>query len=250
MSQRNVVLLRTHHKGKLKEFLAPVSDAPFHTEFGVTEMSALVENEDLDTVTSHMGTEFSVIAPRSPDFFRHSKRTGAPMIPKDIGLIMAHAGVCSSDSVLEAGTGSGSLAIYLGFVAKSVLSYEVREEFTKVARDNIAKAGLSNVEIRCGDLVEALPCLSEKFDVIILDMGGSEKAVSGCFEKLKNGGFLVTYSPFLEQASEIREEIEKLDFFDCRTFECFEREISFSSRGTRPSTIPVGHTGYLTFARK
>ena len=250
MSQRNVVLLRTRHKGKVKEFLAPVSDAPHHSEFGVTDMSALVENEELDTVTSHMGTEFSAVTPRSPDFFRHSKRTGAPMIPKDIGLIMAHAGVCSSDTVLEAGTGSGSLAIYLGFVAKRVLSYEVREEFTKVARDNIAKAGLSNVEIHCGDLVEALPSISETFDVIILDMGGSEKAVSGCFDKLKKGGFLVTYSPFLEQASEIREEIEKLDFFDCRTFECFEREISFSSRGTRPSTIPVGHTGYLTFARK
>jgi len=152
--------------------------------------------------------------------------------------------------VLEAGTGSGSLAIYLGFVAKRVLSYEVREEFAKVARNNIEKAGLSNVEVRCGDLVEALSSMSEKFDVIILDMGGSETAVSGCFEKLEKGGFLVTYSPFLEQAAEIRKEMEKLDFFDCRTYECFEREISFSSRGTRPSTIPVGHTGYLTFARK
>lgn len=250
MNNKNVVLLRTRHKGKLKEYLAPVSDAPFHSEFGVTDVSVLLENEDLEKVTSHMGQEFSVVTPRSPDFFRHSKRTGAPMIPKDIGLIMAHAGVCSSDNVLEAGTGSGSLAIYLGFVAKRVLSYEIREEFAKVARDNIAKAGLSNVEIRCGDLVEALPSISEKFDVIILDMGGSEKAVNGCFEKLQNGGFLVTYSPFLEQAAEIRQEIEKLDFFDCRTYECFEREISFSSRGTRPSTIPVGHTGYLTFARK
>jgi tRNA (adenine57-N1/adenine58-N1)-methyltransferase len=172
------------------------------------------------------------------------------MIPKDIGLIIAHAGVCSSDTVLEAGTGSGSLVIYLGHVVKRVLSYEVRDEFAKNARDNVEKAGLSNVEIRCGDLVEVLPSISETFDVIVLDMGGSEKAVSGCFEKLKNGGFLVTYSPFLEQAAQIRGEIGKTGFFECRTLECFERDISFSSRGTRPSTIPVGHTGYLTFARK
>ncbi|MDK2891623.1 methyltransferase domain-containing protein [Methanohalophilus sp.] len=250
MSPKNVVLLRTHHKGKVKEYLATLSEAPFHTEFGVIDLSVLLENENLETVTSHMGQKFSVVTPRSPDFFRHSKRTGTPMIPKDIGLIMAHTGICSSDTVLEAGTGSGSLTIYLGFVAKRVLSYEIREEFVRVAQNNVAKAGLSNVEIRCGDLVETLPLISEEFDVIILDMGGSEKAVCGCFEKLKNGGFLVTYSPFLEQATKIREEIEKLDFFDCRTFECFEREISFSSRGTRPSTIPVGHTGYLTFARK
>lgn len=246
MTSGDTVLLRTRHKGKIKEFLAPVSGR-LHTEFGIINLEGA---EIGGTIQSHLGQEFSVISPRAPDFFRHARRTGAPMIPRDIGMILAHAGLCASDTVLEAGTGSGLLSIFLGNVVKRVVSYEIREDFARVAGDNVLKAGLRNVEVRCGDLVGELPRIEEIFDAIVLDMGGAEKAVQGCFGKLGHGGFLVTYSPFLEQTAAIRREMENAGFFECRTYECLEREITFSERGTRPSTFPVGHTGYLTFARK
>jgi len=34
---------------------------------------------------THLGTPFTVLRPRSTDFFVHAKRSGAPMLPKDIG---------------------------------------------------------------------------------------------------------------------------------------------------------------------
>ncbi|TAN36219.1 MAG: SAM-dependent methyltransferase, partial [Candidatus Methanoperedens sp.] len=36
---------------------------------------------------------------------------------------------------------------------------------------------------------------------------------------------------------------------DVITIETIEREISFTARGTRPSTSRVGHTGFITIAR-
>jgi tRNA (adenine57-N1/adenine58-N1)-methyltransferase len=184
-----------------------------------------------------------------PDFFNHAKRTGAPMTPKDIGLIIAYTGLNKNDSVLDAGTGSGILAMYLGSIAKRVLSYEVRDNFAVVARKNIQNAGLDNVEIRCGNIVEEISSIEERFDVVTLDTQDSRDVVSHIPAILNPGGFLVTYSPFFEQTKEIRDAITAANFYDVKTIECSEREISFSERGTRPSTMHVGHTGFITIAR-
>jgi tRNA (adenine57-N1/adenine58-N1)-methyltransferase len=196
-----------------------------------------------------MGVGFTIQKPRSPDFFKHAKRTGAPMMPKDIGVIISNTGLCSTDSVLDAGTGSGILAIYLGMIAKKVVSYEIREEFVDVARKNIALANLTNVEIRNGDIVEEIRKLGEKFDVITLDTIHSAQVVPFVPDVIYPGGFLAVYSPFFEQTKEVRQAIEKTNYTEVSTIETMEREISFTERGTRPSTTRVGHTGFITLAR-
>ena len=171
------------------------------------------------------------------------------MMPKDIGLIISNTGICSSDCVLDAGTGSGILAIYLGKIAKKVVTYEVREEFMEIARNNIALTGLSNIECRHGDIVEEIHKLDEKFDIITLDTIAAARVIPYVPDVICPGGFLAVYSPFFEQAKEVREAIGKTNFIDVVTMETLEREISFTDRGTRPSTARVGHTGFITTAR-
>ncbi|MDG6242851.1 MAG: tRNA (adenine-N1)-methyltransferase [Methanolobus sp.] len=244
-----LVLLKTSHKGKLREFIVKVCDDRMHTDFGVVDLSELVEKMPGDIVVSHKGQEFTIQRPKMPDFFRHAKRTGAPMMPKDIGMIIAYTGINKNDTVLDAGTGSGILAMYLGSIAKRVVTYEIREEFLEVARKNVESAGLNNVELRCGDIVEEVGKLDEKFDVITLDSQNTKDVIAHVKDVLYPGGFLATYSPFFEQTKEIRDAMEAEQFYDVMTIECTEREISFSSRGTRPSTSKVGHTGFITIAR-
>ncbi|HUK92490.1 MAG TPA: protein-L-isoaspartate carboxylmethyltransferase, partial [Methanomicrobiales archaeon] len=72
--------------------------------------------------------------------------------------------------------------------------------------------------------------------------------IAHAFDVLRPGGFLVCYSPFLEQLFVVVEEAKKI-FPEVHIRECIEREIVRSVRGTRPSTR-VSHSGYLTFARK
>lgn len=249
MKLDDVVLLKAEHKGKIKELIASVSAGQLHTEFGFIELGDLLDKEFGDIISSHKGKNFVIQKPRMPDFFKHAKRTGAPMMPKDIGVILAYTGLNKNDVVLDSGTGSGILAMYLGSVAKRVVSYEVREDFIKVARRNIEMAGLDNVEVRCGNIVDEIKDLDEKFDVITLDTMDSKDVIPHVKKVLLPGGFVVTYSPFLEQTKEIRSAIKKAGVLEVHTFECMEREISFSDRGTRPATARVGHTGYITVAR-
>ncbi|MEZ5334645.1 MAG: methyltransferase domain-containing protein [Methanolobus sp.] len=202
-----LVLLKTSHRDKVKEFIAKVSDDQLHTNFGIIELSSLADKVPGETVVSHMGQEFTIQRPKMPDFFRHAKRTGAPMMPKDIGIIIAHTGLCKNDVVLDAGTGSGVLTMYLGSIAKRVVTYEVREEFVKVAQKNVDNAGLDNVELRCGDIVEEILNIDEKFDVITLDTQNTKDVIPNV-KSTASRGFLATYSPFFEQTKEIRDALD------------------------------------------
>jgi tRNA (adenine57-N1/adenine58-N1)-methyltransferase len=242
------VILKTNSKGKIREYFA-VQTGKLHTDLGIIDLDELRTKSFGDLICSHLGAEFVIQKPKAPDFFKYAKRTGAPMMPKDIGIIISNTGLCSSDHVLDAGTGSGILAIYLGGIAERVVTYEIREEFMEVARQNFAFAGLSNIELRHGDIAVEIPGLDEKFDVITLDTMDASKAIPHVPGVIYPGGYLAVYSPFFEQAKEIRETIEKTRFTDVTTIETIEREISFTTRGTRPSTSGVGHTGFITIAR-
>ncbi|MDD1720935.1 MAG: methyltransferase domain-containing protein [Euryarchaeota archaeon] len=228
---------------KGKEFLVK-SEGELHTDDGVIDLNTLKTLEYGSIVSTHLGAAFRVIKPRAPDYFHHLKRSGAPMMPKDIGALIAHTGLTSDDVVLDAGTGSGITAIFLGSIAREVITYEIKGEFAKRARENVKQAGLTNVQVIDGDVLE----ISSKkaFDVITLDLYEISKAIDVVKEFLVPGGFIATFSPFYEQAFEARRRLEGLS--QITTFEASEREIQFGKRGTRPVTR-VGHTGFITVAR-
>jgi tRNA (adenine57-N1/adenine58-N1)-methyltransferase len=232
-----------------REYFVVARDDRLHTDLGTVELKRLAGMEWGSIVESHLGKPFTVLKPRAPDFFNHIRRTGAPMMPKDIGAIIARTGICPADVVLDAGTGSGVLAVYLGTIAKKVISYEINEQFVDVARENVAHAGLSNVEVRHGDILREIGLVEGLFDVITLDMQGAAGVVEGAHEKLRAGGFIAAYSPFFEQATEVRKAVDSAGFQETSTIIVTEQELEVGKRGTRPSTR-VGHTGFITIARK
>jgi tRNA (adenine57-N1/adenine58-N1)-methyltransferase catalytic subunit len=246
IAQGEFILLRAEGG---REYFTSVSEEKLHTDLGIVDLKEIAGKDWGDIIDSHLGKHFSILRPRTPDFFRHIRRTGAPMMPKDIGAIIAYTGICPADTVLDAGTGSGVLAIYLGTIAKKVITYEINEQFAAIAKKNVANAGLTNVEVRHGDLAEEINNVEGPFDVITLDMQEAAKVVPGAYKLLRPGGFLATYSPFFEQTSAIRSAVEMEGFRDIFTGLMNEHEMEYSKRGTRPSTR-VGHTGFLTIARK
>lgn len=226
----------------------------FGTDLGVLEVPADVEPGQ--TVETHLGTEFRVRRLRGPDLFHHFERTGAPMVPRDVGLIVGETGVCAGDRILDAGTGTGVLAASMARVGASVVTYERDPDFAAVARENMALADVADaVDVRTGDLIEELEDLSTTvdetsgFDVLTLDTGDAPSIVEYAPTLLVDGGFLAVYSPFVEDTREVVQAAETAGLGDVRTRETIQREMDFDERGSRPSTAPVGHTGYLTFAR-
>ena len=222
----------------------------FGTDLGVIEVP---DDADAgDTVETHLGTVFEVRELRGPDLFNHLERTGAPMMPRDVGLVMGHTGVSRGDRVLDAGTGSGILAAYLGRAGADVTTYEVDAEFADVARDNMATAGVADrVDVRTGDLTEELDALTDEdpFDVLTLDTGDAPTVVERAADLLVSGGYLAVYSPFVEGTRDAVFAAREAGLEGIETLETIQREMDFSDRGSRPSTAGVGHTGYLVFAR-
>jgi len=229
-----------------REFLAAPGD-DVHTDLGVIDVPESVAAGD--TVETHLGEPFTVRELRGPDLFNHLDRTGAPMMPKDIGLIVGHTGAAAGDRVLDAGTGTGVLAAYLGRLGADVVTYERDAEFAEVARENMELAEVADtVDVRTGDVTEHLDDVSE-FDLLTLDTENAPEVVEHAPDLLVSGGYAAVYSPFVEDAREVNLAAADAGLAGVETVETIQREMDLDERGSRPSTAGVGHTGYLTFAR-
>ena len=86
----NVLLVRDD-----REYLCVPGDE-LQTDLGVLTVPETVEPGDV--LETHLGEAFRVRALRGPDLFHHLERTGAPMMPRDVGLVVGITGVESDDA--------------------------------------------------------------------------------------------------------------------------------------------------------
>ncbi|QZA89779.1 tRNA (adenine-N1)-methyltransferase [Salinarchaeum sp. IM2453] len=230
-----------------REYLLNPGDT-LETDLGILELP-----EDIspgDTVETHLGKEFIAQQLRGPDLFEHFERTGAPMIPRDIGLILGETGVSTGDRVLDAGTGTGVLAAYCARSGAYVTTYEIDQEFADVARENMELGGVSDrVDVRTGDIVDAVSAITDQYDVLTLDTADAPEVIKHAPDVVAEGGAIAVYTPFVEDARNVAETANDVGLRNIETVETIQREMDFDDRGSRPSTRGVGHTGYITFAR-
>ena len=227
-----------------RSFFVHAGGGALSTDFGIFDLDALVGGSPGDRISTQLGDVFTVHLPRPTDFFKAAKRSGAPMLPRDIGLVIGLTGMNRRDRVLDAGTGTGICAFFFSGIAASVVSYERRREFHELACANLKEAGAANVELVCGDVHEA----TGAFDVVHLDLLLEPSHIVHAHSLLVSGGFLAGYTPFIEQMGLLYDTAFGL-FSDVTSYECIIREMDRSERGTRPSTR-IGHSGFITIARK
>ena len=189
---------------------------------------------------------------RLPDVLKKLVRGPQIITLKDAALISAFTGISPGDTVVDAGAGSGFLAIYMGNLVRPsgvVISYERRPDFAGLAKRNVRKAGFEEfVQIKEKDIYEGIE--EKDVDVITLDLPEPWNAAEHAAKALKDGGFLVSYVPTVEQFRRFYSECEKHGLSHMRTIECSVREMVLKERGTRPQIKGIMHTGYITFERK
>jgi tRNA (adenine57-N1/adenine58-N1)-methyltransferase len=185
------------------------------------------------------------------DYIELMERRCSIILPKDMGIMAAYTGIGYGSKVLDAGTGAGASAIFLANLVGPegrVYTYEIREDFAEIAKLNIEGFGFKNVELKCQDL--ALELEEKDLDLVFLDLPKPWLVAEKVFTAIKPGGFLATYTPFVDQVMNLHHVLKKVGFSNIETLECLLRGMEVKSKGTRPKTRMTGHTGYLTFARK
>jgi tRNA (adenine57-N1/adenine58-N1)-methyltransferase len=232
---------------KGRKFL--VEGRELHTDRGLVKIEP-----GKGTATSHLDHKFVVLDPDILDIYEKMPRAGSFMLKKDIGLVLAYLGLGSGDIVVDAGTGSGGLALFMGNVIGNegrVVTYEKNPEFAEVARKNIERAGLEGIiEVKVKDAFFGFDEADSSVKAVTLDMPQAWKIIDEAKRILTRGGRIAVYTPYIEHAKKVHINLVQAGFTEIKTIESLEREIEFKTQGTRPMTSRVGHSGYLTFARK
>jgi tRNA (adenine57-N1/adenine58-N1)-methyltransferase len=196
--------------------------------------------------------QFWIFTPSLQDKLQGIKRRAQIILPRDAAQIIINCSIEPGHIVLEAGIGSGSLTIALAnFVSPNgkIISYDIREDFIKHAMKNIVKANLEKfVETKIKDVTKGID--EKQLDAIILDIPNPWEAINHSWKALKVGGYLCSYSPLVSQMEKTVKEIKKNNFIEISSTENIQRKMVVSEQGTRPSFQMLGHTAYLTFARK
>jgi len=237
-----------------KRYLVTVSDREFHTDLGILKLGDLIGKEYGETIVSHRNEEFRILKPDINDIIAKMKRGPQIVHPKDAGIILAYAGISPGDTVIEAGVGSGALTIFLANAVGPngrVISYERREDFAKIAQQNIEMAGFSDrVTIKLKDIYEGID--EEYADHIVLDLPQPENVLPHAVEVLRPGGYFVAYTPCMNQVHRFFQAFQEYreHFYRPRVVEVLVREHEVKKECMRPKTTMLAHTGYITFIRK
>ena len=232
-----------------RKFYAKDLSQDLHTQYGFIKKDDLKKARDGDLLKSNTNKEFLVFNPSFIDLYRKIKRN-AQIIPlKDIGLIIAETGINKESRVLDAGSGSGALACFLAAIAKDVTTYEIREDFIEIVKSNIEFLNLKNIKIKNKDIYKEID--DKNIDVLILDLPEPWNAIENCAKALNPGGFLVSYSPSVPQVADFVNALRKNEHFVyIKSIEITEREWEVEERKVRPKSKGIGHSGFLSFARK
>ena len=224
----------------------------FHTHKGFIRTDDVIGLSFGSEIRSSLGERFWVLKPTTHDFIMHSLRRTQIMYPKDIGLIILKLSLTPGMKVLEIGTGSGAMTVATATAVKPaghVHTYEVRSEFADLAEKNLRRASVSDyVTIHRADARAGID--GDGFDAAIIDVGDPWPLIPLIYEALSGGAPLVSFSPTVNQVEKTTETLGKVGFVNVHTLECFIREIRADTGKTRPATMMIGHTGYMTFRQK
>jgi tRNA (adenine57-N1/adenine58-N1)-methyltransferase len=222
-----------------------------NTNDGQLQMQKVMENGFGSSVDTHLGKTYTVLKPTLYDLIKSVKRRTQIIYPKDIGYIIIKLGIGPGSRVIESGSGSGALTTALAwFVGEHgrVYSFERREEFATLCRDNLHRNGLgSRVEIINRDI--DLGFDETEADALFLDVRTPWDYLEHIPAALLPGapvGFLL---PTVNQVCTLLTALEQGPYSSVEVLEILVRRYKPVPERLRPDDRMVAHTGYLIFAR-
>ena len=97
-----------------------------------------------------------------------------------------------TDNVLEIGAGSGYMAALMSRLAKQVTTIEIEPALVELARANLHRANIKNVDVVLDD-GSNIKSIGGTYDVIVLS-GSVHEVPPALLEKLNDGGRLIAFT--------------------------------------------------------
>jgi tRNA (adenine57-N1/adenine58-N1)-methyltransferase len=134
-----------------------------------------------------------------------------------------------------------------------VVSYEVREDFARIAERNITRyiGETPTLVLRRRDLDEGILPDDAPVDRVVLDLPEPWRMVPAAERALVVGGIFLSYLPTVPQVMQTVETLSGAGTFALvETAEVLLRPWNIEGRSVRPAHRMVAHTGFLVTARR
>lgn len=254
VSLDNTVVVLKNNKHKHLAVLK--DDQEFVSQNGVIKFNDIRELPS--TVTSSKNHEYYVYIPSFDEFILLMKRGPQIIYPKDIGAILIAGNISKNSNILEIGTGSGALTLYLNLILdkkSQLFTLDENEKNQRRAQKTIERFVASS---KINNLVDvnyingklsafAFNDLSDKVDTIITDI--PEPWEFFLKNQIKQNLNWVSYLPSISQVEKIVTKLRENNFVNIKITETLNREWIVDKKIVRPKNEMVGHTGFVVGAR-
>lgn len=206
-------------------------------------------------IHTQQGESFTLHRPTLEDYVLEMPREATPTYPKDASTICFLLDLAPGGRVLEAGSGSGGLTLFLARAVGpggQVWSYENRGRHLERAKRNLSGyEDWHNVTWVEGDLSTA-ELSPGSFDGIALDLMEPWLVLPSITPALKTDRCVVCYLPNITQVVTLLEALkaQELPYLHERTLEVIHREWDVRPPVAHPKFQQVGHTAFLVQLRK
>lgn len=239
---------------KGKKWLVRIGENPFSSHVGTIQMQDVLDREEGDCLETSTGAKLFLFRPTLEDYIFSMNRRTQIIYPKDLGAIIFYGDIRVDDVILESGIGSGALTLALlrALCGRGTLiSVEKRPEFAAAARDNIRKfygEDPANHRIIVGDIQDFW--MNARVDRVFLDLPEPWHAIASVSRLMREGALLLSLSPNVGQVQLMYKELKANGFASIVNFELIKRDWMVDERRARPVDRMVGHTGFITVAKK
>jgi tRNA (adenine57-N1/adenine58-N1)-methyltransferase len=227
----------------------------FSTHLGGVPHSQMIGRTEGFTVFTTKSHPLVVIRPTFREAVLELPRQSQVIYPKDLGTILMRLDLYPGAHVAETGLGSGAAsAAILRAIGNegSLVTYEIREHTLEGARANIAALApdATNHRIVVADAYEN-GFADHDLDRILLDLGEPELMASHAADALRPGGIVCAFMPTVLQVHRFTMALTQDPRWRLsETIEIMERTWHVSDASVRPDHRMVGHSGFITTARR